>query len=124
MSKRTAKIAATYFITIFVALLVIGGTGFFLLRPYLTDSGVNDDLSGIKPDGSQTVTTASEEYAPSYADSKTVLAIYDAEKRSSAVCFVLARFVPAENKLVIVPLQSDIKAEADGKANTIYEFTA
>ena len=40
MSKRTAKIAATYFITIFVALLVIGGTGFFLLRPYLTDSGV------------------------------------------------------------------------------------
>ena len=122
MSKRTAKIAATYFITIFVALLVIGGTGFFLLRPYLTDSGVKDDLSGIKPDGSQTVTTASEEYAPSYADSKTVLAIYDAEKRSSAVCFVLARFVPAENKLVIVPLQSDIKAEADGKANTIYEF--
>ena len=122
MSKRTAKIAATYFITIFVALLVIGGTGFFLLRPYLTDSGVKDDLSGIKPDGSQTVTTASEEYAPSYADSKTVLAIYDAEKRSSAVCFVLARFVPAENKLVIVPLQSDIRAEADGKVNTIYEF--
>ena len=32
------------------------------------------------------------------------------------------RFVPAENKLVIVPLQSDIKAEADGKVNTIYEF--
>ena len=119
MSKRTAKIAATYFITIFVALLVIGGTGFFLLRPYLTDSGVNDDLSGIKSDGSQTVTTASEEYAPSYADSKTVLAIYDAEKRSSAVCFVLARFVPAESKLVIVPLQSDIKAEADGKVNTL-----
>lgn len=122
MSKKTAKIAATYFITIIASLLIIGGAGYFLLRPYLTDSE-QGEMSAIKPDSTENVTlVTAEEYAPTYEDSRNVLVIYDTEKRSSAVCFVLAGFVPAENKIVIVPLQSDICTTVDGKSNTLYEF--
>lgn len=121
MSKKTAKIAATYFITIIAALAVIGGAGYFVLTSYLNGSSV--DESSIKPSASEEDPSAlSEDYEPAEADGQTLLAVYEPEKRSTAACFVLARFVPTENKVVIVPLQTDICTTLDGKSNTLYEF--
>ncbi|MCM1525263.1 MAG: LCP family protein [Ruminococcus sp.] len=121
MSKKSAKIAATYFITIIAALAIIGGAGYFLLTSYLNGSSV--DESAIKPSSSEEAPSVlSEDYEPSEADGQTLLAVYEPEKRSTAACFVLARFVPTENKVVIVPLQTDICTTLDGKSNTLYEF--
>lgn len=119
MSKKTAKIAATYFVTIISSLLLIGGAGYFILTSYLAP---DDDISSITPTDGVQSSVSNEVFVPDSSDCQTVLFIYEPEKRSTASCFVLARFVPTENRAVIVPLQSDICTELDGKTNTLYEF--
>lgn len=119
MSKKSAKIAVTYFATIIISLLVIGGSGYFVITSYLN----SDKDRSIKPADIVETTAPTGEFVPSASDSQTVLFILETEKqRMDAVCFVLARLVPEENKVVIVPLQSDICAELDGSSNTLYEF--
>lgn len=121
MSKKSAKIAVTYFVTIIASLAIIGGAGYFALTSYLNrDTG---DTGSIRPSSEEEAPAAlSDDYEPTNEDGQTVLAIYEPEKRSTATCFVMARFVPIENKVVIVPLQSDICTTLDGKSNTLYEF--
>lgn len=121
MAKKSAKIAATYFITIILSLVLVGTVGYFALNAYLN----GDTGSGIKPAGDDVqdpYAALSDEYVPSYSHSQTLLFIYEPEKRQTATCFVLARFVPMDSKVVIVPLQTDICVEVDGKVNTLYEF--
>lgn len=120
MSKKSAKIAATYFITIICSLVLIGGIGYYLITSYLNGSGEKKESEMERIAASDRVSGG--EYVPEQGDGRTLLFIYDPEKRQTAVCFVLARFAPAENKAVIVPLQTDIACELDGKANTLYEF--
>lgn len=117
MSKKSRKIAATYFVTIISSILIIGGAGYYFFNSYMNDS----EDSKIKPVESMN-TQVNEEYVPSFSECKTVLAIYAPEKKMTASCFVLVRFIPTECKTVIVPLQSDICTTLDGKTNTLYEF--
>lgn len=119
MSKKSAKIAATYFATIISSLLLIGGAGYFILDRYLN---AEDEGSKMVPAEIIETTVPVGEYAPAAEECQTILFVYEAEKRMDGVCFILARFVPTENKAVIVPLQSDIRAEVGGKSNTLYEF--
>lgn len=119
MSKKSAKIAATYFVTIITALVLIGGVGYFALNTYLNSE--NDKESSIKPVGMENA-VVTEEYVPEEGYGQTALFVYEAEKRSSGVCFMLTRFIPYEKKLVMVPLQSDLCIDYNGKSNTLYEF--
>ncbi len=121
MSKKSAKLALTYFLTILFALVLIGGAGYFLLKYYFTGG---EKESGIKPaaPAEQTTVIDMKNFVPDDSHCQTILFIYEPEKRMTAVCFVLARFVPTENKAVVVPLQSDICTTLDGQANTLYEF--
>ena len=118
MSKRSAKIAATYFLTIIISLLLIGGIGYLVITKYLNsepeEKGMNDIL--------QDEGAFSEEYVPQLGDGRTLLIIYESEKKQTSTSFVLARFAPADNKVVLVPLQTDIACEMDGVSNTLYEF--
>lgn len=117
MAKKKTKIAVTYLVTIVLSLILIGGAGYFGLNAYLN----SDNSNQMKPvDG--IVTTAPEDYEPSIADSRTIFLAYEPEKKMSSACFIVVRFIPSENKTVIVPLQSDICTEVDGKTNTLYEF--
>lgn len=118
MSKESLKIALTYIITLIVAFAVIGGAAYYIFTKYVR----GDKSAGAVE---QTVTesvSAENSYAPSEADSMTLLLIYSLEKRQTASCFMLVRILPAEKKLVVVPLQSDICAEVDGMKSTLYEF--
>ncbi|MGN0638241.1 MAG: LCP family protein [Huintestinicola sp.] len=119
MSKRSAKIAATYFLTIVISLLLIGGGGYLFIMNYLEkepDKGGMDDIVMQDP------SAGNEEYVPIFGEGRTVLFIYEDGKSQTSTNFLLARFAPADNKAVLVPLQTDIACELDGTANTLYEF--
>lgn len=119
MAKKKTKIATTYFVTIISSLILIGGAGYFALKAYFN----SDSDNFIKPaDGMQTSAIIAEEYVPDIGDCQTVMFIYEPEKSQTSTCFVLARFIPTDNKVVIVPFQSDVCAVVNGKTNTLYEF--
>ncbi len=119
MSKRSAKIAATYFLTIIMSLLLIGGGGYLFITKYLEKEPETDGMDDIVMQDSS---AQNAEYAPVFGDGRTVLFIYEAEKSQTSTSFLLARFAPADNKAVLVPLQTDIACELNGTANTLYEF--
>ena len=119
MSKRSAKIAATYFLTIIISLVLIGGGGYLVISKYLNSSSDKSSIDNIVIDDGA---SQNAEYSPVFGDGRTVLFIYEAEKSQTSTSFLLARFAPADNKAVLVPLQTDIACELDGTANTLYEF--
>lgn len=119
MSKRSAKIAATYFLTIIISLVLIGGGGYLFIMNYLNKE---PEKSGMDDIVMQDSSLTDEEYVPIFGEGRTVLFIYEDAKSQTSTSFLLARFAPADNKAVLVPLQTDIACELDGTANTLYEF--
>lgn len=117
MSKRAAKVAVTYAVTIIVTLLVVGGICWYLL---------NSVLFGEKEDPTDNVNinqmVSSEEYEPSAKDNRTVLLILDAEKRESASCFLIARFLTVDEQVVFMPLPSNTKCMVNGTEDSLYNF--
>lgn len=119
MSKRTSKVALTYILTIIFTLvaaaLVCGYAFSSLLSDGGNDDGVSDDeIVQLEP------MTVLGSYEPTAKDSKTLLLILDAEKRESGSCFLIARFLPTEKKVVLLPLPSNTLV-ADGEENsTLY----
>lgn len=119
MSKKSLKLGVTYFVTIICSMGLIGGACYYALNSYLnSDSG----QSSITPDTEIQPAGTDDEYIPQEGFGQTALAVYETEQRESAVCFMLARLVPSDSKIVLVPLQSDICTTVDGKSNTLYEF--
>lgn len=116
MAKKGTKIALTYFITIIVSILLIGGVAVFLFSrathkgPSVADIEVTSSTENV-----------SEEYAPSMLDNQTTLFILDAEDRISGSAFVLTRLLPSQTKLLIVPLQSDTMITLNGEEKTLYD---
>ncbi len=119
MAKRSAKIAVTYFVTIICALGIIGGAGYIALQKVMNSES---DMEKLSPEAEITLADPDGEYVPDQGYGQTALFICEYERKASSVCFVMTRFVPYENKLVVVPLQSDICTVSEGKTNTLYEF--
>ncbi len=119
MSKRTSKVALTYILTIIFTLvaaaLVCGYAFSSLLSSSSNDEASSDeDMVQLEP------MTVLGSYEPTVKDSKTLLLILDAEKRESGSCFLVARFLPTEKKVVLLPLPSNTLI-ADGEENsTLY----
>ncbi|MCM1022488.1 MAG: LCP family protein [Prevotella sp.] len=116
MAKKGTKIALTYFITIIVTLIIIGGICFMLFR-YLTEPGEPQETA--VPDIERLV---SDEYVPSASDSKTTLFIFDSEKRLSGCCFMIVRMIADEQRLVVMPIPADTCAKVNGTEDSLYEF--
>lgn len=115
MAKKSSKIALTYFITIIMTLLIIGGVCYyFLLKDTLFPN--NNSASGTAP------VILEDDYIPSAEYDKTTLIIFDSAKRMSGCCFMLARTYAAERNLVLIPIPADTYAMVDGIENSIYEF--
>lgn len=117
MSKKSAKIAVTYVVTILVTLLVVGAFGMYMLK-LISSKETKDPSQNVVID--QMV--SSDEYKPSVSDNRTVLLILDTEKRESASCFLIARFLAVEKQLVFMPLPSNTKAAVDGSSDSLYNF--
>lgn len=116
MAKKGTKIALTYFITIIVTLIIIGGICFMLFR-YLTDPKEPD--AGSEPNIERLV---AEEYVPTSSNNKTTLFIFDSEKRLSGCCFLIVRMIADEQKMIIMPVPADTYAYANGTEDSLYEF--
>lgn len=115
MSKKSAKIGITYIVTILTTFLIMGGAGYFVMNEFLfSEDSAEDDL----PD----VAASQEEEGFSNAESKTLLVIFDAEKRLSGTCFMLIRFIPSQTKAMVMPIPSDTRASYDGREDSVYEF--
>ncbi len=123
--KKAGSIAIPYLITIFVAILVIGGGAYFLLR-YL---GIIDTEKTLPPPPARQVVTAS------YEDNHTILFILDKPEDKYSETFLLMRSIPKDKKLVFVGIptntiaiindtqQSISSAYKTGGATSAVEFT-
>ncbi len=116
MAKKGTKIALTYFITIVMTFIIIGGICFFLFRELTKPEEQSSDL----PEIDQMVNT--NEYVPSAENNKTTLFIFDSAKRMSGCCFMVVRFIADERRLVIMPIPADTYANVNGTEDSIYEF--
>lgn len=117
MAKKSAKVAVTYIVTILITLIITGGICWYILDSMLFSEKKKED-NGINLDKM----VSSQEYEASDADNRTVLLILDAEKRESGSCFLIARFLAAEEQVVFLPLPSNTKAENGGTEDTLYNF--
>ncbi len=116
--KRKAKIALTYFVTIILTIVLLGGTAYFIISNYVfadPKQAPSIDSSALLDEN------AHESYVPSILDDKTTLLILDAEKRQTASCFLIVRFLPSERKAYVMPIQSDAEVDNGGTPSTIYE---
>ena len=116
--KRKAKIALTYFVTIILTIVLLGGTAYFIISNYVfadPKQAPSIDSSALLDEN------AHESYVPSILDDKTTLLIFDAEKRQTASCFLIVRFLPSERKAYVMPIQSDAEVDNGGTPSTIYE---
>lgn len=115
MAKKSSKIALTYFITIIVTFIIIGGMGYMLLQ-YLHNPHDDAKEMTIMPADNQ------QGYVPTEENNTSTLFIFDSEKRMSGTCFMLVRAAATERKLVLMPLPADTAATLDGSQNSLYEF--
>jgi len=116
MSKKGVKIATTYFVTIFISLILIGGVGFYFLHSYLYGSDDEDDTSSVK----NTLSATTGEYTPDPIDDRTVLGIYSGGQKETSMCLILFRYMPSEAKVMLVPLQPDITVNYNGEQKNLY----
>lgn len=116
MSKKSSKIALTYFITIIVTFIVIGGSGYLFFQYLQTPPASGNNEVTISP------LEAQDKYVPSEENNISTLFIFDSEKRLSGSCFMLVRTIASEQKIMLMPIPADTAAVLDGSENSIYEF--
>ncbi len=117
MARKSLKVAGAYFITLILALVLVGGAGYYLYNYVLFgEKNAGDNMSYIDE------TNDLDGYIPNTADKQTLLMIMDIEKRASGCTFMLVRLLPAERKAVIMTLPSETYANVGGTENSIYEF--
>ena len=120
MASKKAKIAATYFITIIITMLLLGATAYFIMTQYIFGEKDNkNDLDELLKSDTQVV---NEGWQPAFENNKTVLIILDAEKRESGSCFMLLRFLPTEQGALVMPIQSDCEVNGASGKTTLYEL--
>lgn len=112
--KKAGSIAIPYLITVFVAILLIGGGAYFLLR-YL---GVIDGEDKLPLPTPRQVVTAT------YEDNHSILFILDEPEDKYSETFLLMRSVPKDKKLVFVGIPSNTIAiinETQQSISTAYQ---
>ena len=113
MAKKRKKVALAYLITIFVTFVLIGGTTVFLyLKLGLSDN--NSSSSNSEED--KLVFKATEE------QNQTVLFVLDTGDNMTDTVFVVSRFLPTQDKIVLIPVQSDTFSQINTQKNTVYNF--
>ncbi|MDE5577533.1 MAG: hypothetical protein K2J11_09120, partial [Oscillospiraceae bacterium] len=107
MAKKGTKIALTYFITIMLTLIIIGGICFMLFRQLTAPK----EPDAKAPDIAE---LTADQYVPDASNNKTTLFIFDSEKRMSGCSFMLVRLIADEQRMAIMPLPADTCAHVGG----------
>ncbi len=118
MAKNSTKIVLTYVITMISAFVIIGGAVIYLITK------IENKPNNPAPSETEAVIGSPSQYGyiPEAADNQTLFFIVDTEKRQTASCFLLVRFLATDGKVIIVPVQSDLLCTVDGTQNSLYEF--
>lgn len=115
MSRKGAKMAVTYIVTILLTLAVVGGVIWYMSE-YMLNTEKEDPSSGIHLE--QMVSDA--DYEPSDADNRTLLLVLDTEKRQSASCFVITRFLSEEKQVIFLPLPTTTRCPSGESLYDVY----
>ncbi len=119
MASKRAKIAATYFVTIILTIVLLGGTAYFIITRYVFgEKKTNNDLDKLLTADTQ----VTDDYKPAFENNMTTLIILDAEKRESGSCFMLLRFLATEQGALVMPIQSDCEVNGASGKTTLYEL--
>lgn len=108
--KKAGRIAVPFLITIFIGLILIGGSAIFLYNYF--ELGEDEELS--EPIA-RSIATAT------YEDSHTVLLILDSPEQRCKSTFVMMRSVPKEKKLLFVGIPTNTIALVDGAQQSLSE---
>lgn len=101
--KKAGSIAVPYLLTIFIAILVIGGGTFFLLHHL----GIIDSEKALPEPPKRQVVTAT------YEDNHTILFILDEPTNKYSKTFMLMRSIPKDKKIVFVGIPTNTIAIVD-----------
>ncbi len=112
MAKRKISIGITYMLTIFIALVLVGGTGYYILTQYVLK----------EEDTPVDVVEENPLYVPSEGLEQTLLLVLDNKNASKEEIFVLARFLPIEKELICVPISGKMLAQVNTTNTTVGEF--
>ncbi len=102
--KKAGSIAVPYLLTIFIAILVIGGGTFFLLHHL----GIIDSEKALPEPPKRQVELAT------YDDNHTILFILDEPTNKYSKTFMLMRSIPKDKKIVFVGIPTNTIAIVDG----------
>lgn len=115
MSRKGAKMAVTYIVTILLTLAVAGGVIWYMAK-YMLFTEKDDSSSGIHLE--QMVSDA--DYVPTDADNRTLLLVLDTEKRQTATCFVVTRFLAEEKQVIFLSLPTTTKCPSGDSLYDVY----
>ena len=115
MSKRKTSLVKVYLVTVFITLVLVGGTAIFVYTQFLSDkpkasSETSSVQSGIMP------------FVPEVEQNQTVLYILDCGDTETDDIFLLTRFLPVEQKLILVPISGNTFSQINTKKSTVYDF--
>lgn len=116
MAKKRSHVGTVYFITIFVTILLVGGLAYFIMYNVI----INKDDDGASNTGTESSDTGA--FVPTAEHNQTILLILDGGSGYTDRLFVLARFLPTDSKLILVPLPNETSAQLGTTRSTLYEF--
>ena len=115
MTKRKTNLAKIYLVTFLTTFVLVGGTAIFVYSHYMnTKLNQNAETSSAE--------SGATPFAPDAKQNQTVLYILDCGDKASDDIFVLARFLPIEKKLILVPIEGETYSQINTKKSTVYEF--
>lgn len=113
MKKRKRHFAAIYLSALLLTIVLLGTTAFVVYKQFFekpVESTVqSDDESDIL-------------YVPSEDENLTVLYILKGGEKPTDAVFVLTRFLPAEEKLILLPIPGETFSQINTTKSTVYEF--
>ncbi len=107
--KKTGSIAVPYLVTMFIAILILGGGTFFLLN-YL---GILNGDKELPEPPAREITTVT------YADNHTILFILDEPEQKCPTTFMLMRSVPKDRRVVFLGIPTNTIAVIDGNQQNL-----
>jgi anionic cell wall polymer biosynthesis LytR-Cps2A-Psr (LCP) family protein len=113
MASKGVKIGLTYIITVIVTLIVFGFIGNVFIEMLLGNTGSDETDTDL--------INQSNEYTPSSADNKTLLAIADLGDKNTDLVFMLIRFLPEETQSVFLSIpENTIAGETPATLESLY----
>lgn len=106
--QKKGSIAIPFLMTVLVALVLVGGTAFFLLEK------LQDSDEAPKPSGGFT-----QEFKPGDEYNSTLLGVFDNGTKDTDLVFVLVRTIPGELKIVSMIVPTTMQISLDGVQSSL-----